>query len=275
MVTLGNLAAGFLAIAYVGDYVRDVTASVAVRGTPLEAELLARGTARLELATWLIFVGMLFDALDGYVARLTRQQSDFGVELDSLSDLVTFGLAPAFLAKSVISVELSSWYGLGHVVARDRVAWVFAMAYVMCAAMRLARFNVDTDEEDAHTEFMGLPSPAAASVVAGVVILYLSLGRDEVKDAGLWTVQLLRVILPLAGLAMVSRIRYYHFVNTYLSRRRPVKNTVSLGVIVLIVLLLWTEYVVMAVALAYFLSGPIYTLRRALHERRHPLEEPT
>ena len=108
------------------------------------------------LAGWLIFLAMIFDALDGHVARLAKTTSDFGAQLDSLCDVVTFGVAPAFLL-----VKMCPGFTFNH----SQMVWIIAAAYACCAALRLARFNVETDDEDDHMNFSGLPSPAAASVV--------------------------------------------------------------------------------------------------------------
>jgi CDP-diacylglycerol--serine O-phosphatidyltransferase len=278
LVTLGNLAAGFLAINYVTDYVRDVTAAGLVQDPAMRDTLLARGGDRLALAAWLIFLGMVFDALDGYVARLTRQQSDFGVELDSICDVVTFGIAPAILAKSFIVVELAAHGATGHSLARDRFAWAFAVIYAICAASRLARFNVDTDEEDSHTEFLGLPSPAAAAVIAGLVIFYKALTENQIvgeSEGATWVLHITRIMLLVAGMAMVSRLRYLHFVNTFLARRIRARNLVLFASPFLLMLLIAPEFVVPIGAFLYFLSGPYWTLRQWWRERRLPAHAPS
>ena len=118
----------------------------------------------------LIFLAMIFDALDGYVARLSRTASDFGAELDSLCDLVTFGVAPAFLL-----VKMCPQFAYLH---RDAV-WVIAASFAACAALRLARFNVETSDEDEHLHFSGLPSPAAAAAIAGFAIMFYTLRSKE------------------------------------------------------------------------------------------------
>ena len=120
-------------------------------------------------SAWLIFLAMVFDALDGYMARLAKSASEFGAELDSLCDMVSFGVAPAFLL-----VKMCPQFSFLH----KEAVWVIAASYAVCAALRLARFNVETSDEDDHMSFRGLPSPAAAASVAGFAILFHTL-RDK------------------------------------------------------------------------------------------------
>src|SRR5690606_5984044 len=116
-------------------------------------------THNLMLCGMLIFLAMLFDTFDGQVARMTRTTSDFGGQLDSLCDVVSFGVAPAFLLVKMVPLFTS--------VHREAV-WSIAALFTCCAALRLARFNVETDESDDHGTFAGLPTPAAASIIASL-----------------------------------------------------------------------------------------------------------
>ena len=152
---------------------------------------------------------MVFDALDGYVARLSRTASDFGAELDSLSDLVTFGVAPAFLL-----VKICPRFAFFH----HEAVWVIAASYVACAAIRLARFNVETSDEDEHLHFSGLPSPAAAAAIAVFAIMFYTLLKEENRPPFAPQIYVvLQSVLPFFALAvallMVSRIPYPHVVN--------------------------------------------------------------
>ncbi len=104
----------------------------------------------------LIFLAMVFDALDGQVARLSRTSSEFGAQLDSLCDLVSFGVAPAFLL-----VKMCPDFTAVH----NEPVWVLAATFAVCVALRLARYNVETDEDDDHRTFSGLPSPAGGAAV--------------------------------------------------------------------------------------------------------------
>ncbi|MDX1811717.1 MAG: CDP-diacylglycerol--serine O-phosphatidyltransferase, partial [Gammaproteobacteria bacterium] len=146
-----------------------------------------------EQAATAIFVAMVLDGLDGRVARLTNTASEFGVQYDSLADMVSFGLAPA-----LIIYELSL-NGMG------KLGWLVAFVYTAGGALRLARFNTQAATADKRF-FQGLPSPAAAAVVAGLVWISAeyNLSGEDIKWFAL-------VLTLMAGLAMVSNIRYYSF----------------------------------------------------------------
>ena len=151
-----------------------------------------------------MLVAMVFDGLDGRIARLTKTSSKFGVEYDSLADLVAFGVAPGVLA---YCWALESWQVWG---------WLAAALYVTCGALRLARFNVKSETAD-KTHFVGLPIPAASAVVATTVLL-----DDFLGGAGSSAKQIAPLVLiyTLAGL-MVSNIRYYSFKELKLRDRKP------------------------------------------------------
>ena len=187
---------------------------------------------KLETACWLVCLAMVFDALDGKVARLMDSFSDFGAQLDSFADAITFGVAPAILAKVLIE---------HHDVGHPRLNFLAAASFALMAILRLARFNLDNDhDESAHSSFDGLPSPAAAGTVVATVLMVLSLGGDiEVADgtptplsrglailpAGLREmlpgilIPFLAFLLPALGLLMVSRVRYTHL-GSVLFRRQ-------------------------------------------------------
>ena len=163
LVTLGNLYFGFLAMAKVAD----AGLLYGLQAGPIAPEALAL----FETAALLVFLAMVFDGLDGAVARLTNQTSAFGAQLDSLCDMVTFGVAPAFLTKLLIEYHAGADRLLP---AHPKLYYVAAAIYVLCAAMRLARFNVEVSSPAAedHREFSGLPSPAAAAVVCSLIAFY-------------------------------------------------------------------------------------------------------
>lgn len=186
---------------------------------------------KMETACFLVFLGMVFDSLDGVVARLTRGHSAFGAQLDSFSDALTFGVVPALLAKVLIEHEgeLSGYTGSA------RLHFLAAAAFALMAILRLVRFNLETDEDDEHESFRGLPSPAAAGSVASVIWLYLILRRPELEHSeGTptpmhrllgwmtdvhwtpvldWVPPILGAMLPVLGLLMVSQLRYVHPVS--------------------------------------------------------------
>ncbi len=171
-------------------------------------------TARVShfaVAGYMVLLAMFADMLDGRLARMSQSTSSFGGQLDSLCDLVSFGVAPAFLMLKLVESELALTGELHHDILY-RFVWLAALVYISCAAIRLARFNVENDEnEAAHMSFAGLPSPAAAGVVVSLVLFH----QEELPD-----MKLLVYALPFfaltAGILMVSRIRYPHVVNVYL-----------------------------------------------------------
>src|SRR5580658_7146983 len=163
MFTLGNLVCGFFAIV--------IASRVPTPNSPEGfTQTLATDPSHCMLSAWLIFLAMVFDALDGYVARLAKSSSEFGAELDSLCDMVAFGVAPAFLL-----VKMCPQFSFFH----KEAVWVIAASYAACASLRLARFNTETSDEDDHMSFRGLPSPAAAASVAGFAIMFHTLRNDE------------------------------------------------------------------------------------------------
>ena len=173
------------------------------------------------ISGWLIFLAMVFDGLDGYVARLARTTSDFGAQLDSLCDVVSFGVAPGFLL-----VKMCPRFTLVH----NQAVWIIAAAFAACAALRLARFNVETSDDDEHLYFSGLPSPAAAAVIAGFAIMFYTL-RQDVSPLKEGVDTCLQYILPFFGLLvallMVSRIRYPHVTNRVLRGQRSFGHVVA------------------------------------------------
>lgn len=219
MMTLGNAFCGFAAITY------------AAKVGPDAAEV--AGMHLLTAAVY-IYLAMVFDALDGRVARWANQTSEFGAQLDSLCDAVSFGCAPAFLmlqfAEYTSGFHSQIKWGLFH----PRVLWVVGALYVVCALLRLARFNVETDEDDSHNFFSGLPSPAAAGAVASFPIAMLEVKKlmassdDAVPAIARRIGEILNdtagKALPLVTLAvaclMVSRIRYSHVFNQLFSGKR-------------------------------------------------------
>ena len=175
MFTLGNLICGFFAIVVAARVERPTSldppqaVDIAFQHPTRVMKQLdpTDDTHNIMLSGWLIFLAMVFDALDGYVARLARTTSDFGAQLDSLCDVVSFGVAPGFLL-----VKMCPTFTYSH----DKM-WVIAAAFAACAALRLARFNVEIGDDDDHLHFSGLPSPAAAASIAGFAIMFYELRR--------------------------------------------------------------------------------------------------
>ena len=184
-----------------------------------------------------ILLACVFDILDGKVARLSGATSKFGVQYDSLADLVSFGIAPALLA--------FSWalrpYG--------KFGWLAAFLFVVCGALRLARFNVQSSSGEAKY-FKGLPIPAAASMIALTILLYLELIETVwVKD-----IAILAMIYILAFL-MVSNIRYFSFKELNLAKRKPFSIFIFV-ILSMIVIIMHPVIVLFVFALGYVFSGP-------------------
>lgn len=195
-----------------------------------------------------ILLACVFDILDGKVARLSGATSKFGVQYDSLADLVSFGIAPALLA--------FSWalrpYG--------KFGWLAAFLFVVCGALRLARFNVQSPSGEVKY-FKGLPIPAAASMIALTILLYLRLiETDWVKD-----IVILVMIYVLAFL-MVSNIRYFSFKELNLAKRKPFSIFIFI-ILSMIVIIMEPTIVLFVSVIFYVFSGPVNMLM-AWHKKR-------
>ncbi len=172
---------------------------------------------RFDLATIGIFAAMVLDSLDGRVARLTNTQSAFGEQMDSLSDMVSFGAAPALIAYEWVLRDLGRW------------GWIAAFVYVSSAALRLARFNVNTAVVDKRY-FQGLPSPAAAALVAGFIWVVVDTGFETPYLA--WATFGLTLY---AGLTMVTNVPFYSFKDVRMKKSVPfaVMILLALGIAVI------------------------------------------
>ncbi|MBI1195535.1 MAG: CDP-diacylglycerol--serine O-phosphatidyltransferase [Gammaproteobacteria bacterium] len=201
---------------------------------------------RFEPAVQAIFIAMILDGLDGRVARMTGTQSEFGVQYDSLSDLIAFGLAPSLV---MFVWSLSSLGKLG---------WLAAFIYTAAAALRLARFNTQVEVVDKRY-FQGLPSPTAAAMLAGLVWV-----GESYEIAGSDIAWLALPLTVIVGALMVSNIRYKSFKDLDLKGRVPFVS-VLVVVVVFVLISLHPPNVLFGLALLYTLSGPVMTL---LHLRK-------
>lgn len=208
---------------------------------------------RFETAAIAIFVAMLLDGVDGRVARMTNTESDFGAEFDSLADMVSFGLAPALVS------YLWALHSLG------KIGWLVAFIYVACAALRLARFNTQASHSDKNY-FQGLASPAAASIVAGL-IWNGKLLQEYLSEPSLQIIALLMTLF--AGLLMVTNVRYYSFKSINWRSKVPFV-TILMLVFLLVFVASQPSLVLFGIFFFYALSGPVLTLvllRRRRAER--------
>ena len=215
LLTTGNLFCGFLAMILTAEH-------------------------RYDQAALAVFVAIVMDMLDGRIARLMGATSQFGVEFDSLADVVSFCVAPAFLLYVVALSQLG------------RPAWLGAFLFVICGALRLARFNVHTGTGDRRF-FVGLPTPAGAGLAAGTVLL---LGAPPHPR---WALVVIAAATYLVALLMVSTVRYWSFKELDFAQRRPLQ---ALLIVVLAVMIVATHHEIFLFALFafYVLSGPVRRL---------------
>ena len=187
---------------------------------------------------WAILVANLFDGLDGWVARLTHSTTRFGIELDSLSDLVAFGIAPAVL--------IYSW----GMQSFGRIGWGAAFLFVTCGALRLARFNVQMGSTESKL-FTGMPIPGAATVIASLVLFYTEVwGVLEGKN-------IIILLLPFSlAILMVSTLRYHGLKEIDPRRRKPFWLLVVI-VAAFVLIFMYPEIVIFIFSMTYMLSGVI------------------
>lgn len=255
MATLGNAVCGFAAMYVAALGAADVPLPGMVASGSVDYLTAFFARHHYVVAAYLIFLAMIFDALDGRLARLTRHTTDFGGQLDSLADVISFGAAPAFLALQLLRGTVA--HDLPDAITRT--IWCVGALYMSCAAMRLARFNVSNEHgEQHHFSFLGLPSPGAGGCVAAFVLMQQGLVRGDLGAWGVQTGRVLLYVLPLVvlgtGLLMVSSIRYPHVVNRYMRGKKSIAKLV--GVLALLLVLVVQHAVTMGVGtLAYVLWG--------------------
>ncbi len=186
LLTAGNLFCGFVALTKI------------VEADPANPQYFLQ----IKLALAFILLACIFDLLDGRVARMGGVESPFGREFDSLADLVSFGIAPAFLVQRIVLADVFS----GH----RQIGWFIASIYLLCGAFRLARFNVlSAHASSGSKDFLGFPIPSAAGLVASLTLLILHLNEND-KSLGRWKYLLVVVLLFLSAM-MVSTVRYPSF----------------------------------------------------------------
>ena len=216
-------------------------------------------------AAWFLIGAMACDILDGRIARMTKTTSEFGLQLDSLSDLVSFGVAPAIMMYTLV---LNSMHRIGVAIA---------VLYVLCCALRLARFNVLAQRGEVHKHFVGLPTPASAGVIISFVLSYELLGPEEYA-LNFKTIPMLMGLMPTffkampvvvvsLSFLMVSNIPYLSFKRLKLSRVRTIQLFALLIVLVLLVLV-YPQNIFFIVFSVYAVSGLIVYLPRILLRRK-------
>ncbi len=268
LMTAGNLFCGFVAVI---KCIQARLAEIAPTTYPNSSPELYRE------AVWFVLAAVIFDSLDGRLARLGGRESLFGAEFDSLADVVSFGVSPALMMFFLILSPTQ-----GYPMFRQ-IGWFIGFVYLLCAAVRLARFNVITNPllhspKEANKDFVGLPVPAAAGMVASLVLLLLKLSEDnrELHKLAL----ALPILLLLVALLMVSTIRYPSFKQVDWQTKTRMRTFVGIIVIVVCALLL-REVALVALFLAYIFYGIARHLRRAQligrlrHQRKQAVHNPT
>ena len=241
LITILNGVFGFTAIIFAG---KGSEASSADSQIPF---FTFGPTTYFAISGYMILVAMIADLLDGRLARSVKGTSSFGGQLDSLCDVISFGVAPAYLMLNVLEYEVAS-IGLADERFLQRFIWLSAAAYICCAAIRLARFNVENvEDESAHMSFLGLPTPAAAGVVVSLVIFHQET----------FTTFAIICILPFIALGisilMVSRIRYPHILNQYLRGRKPFAHLIR--VLLLLAFVIWNIQAALVVIFCGFAAN--------------------
>jgi CDP-diacylglycerol--serine O-phosphatidyltransferase len=249
LFTTGNMAAGFYAILEV------------VHATALT-------TVHLDNAAIAIGFAVLFDGLDGRVARMTGTSSEFGKELDSLADVITFGVAPAMLAWTwgfhlMPPVALTEWN-----IKLTQLGAIASFLFLMAGASRLARFNITSNPQPSNPGrpgkkyFVGMPIPAGAGVIAAVVHFQRGAPLESWYTAITWL-----AMVAAVGYLMVSTWRFYSFKDIDFSSRHPFRLIILLGAVFS---LLWffSQKVLFAVALLYTFSGVFWRLQWIFRRRR-------
>jgi len=255
--TAANIAMGFIAVLY------------SIRGFQTVYTDVAASTSYFDFASIAIALAMVFDTLDGRVARMTRTATEIGVQFDSLADVLTFGIAPIALVYSWAIAptfgEKSSAYGLG----------VFLLfMYLMCGAFRLARFNLQATRPRVLIEgtpkvdkknFVGLPIPLAAGMLTAIVH-YVPAPLNSYGDAAQFYAYLVMILIAVLGLLMVSTLKYSSFKSAGTG-----KNNLYLVLLIAAVgMLIWlySRYVLLALAAAYVLHGIIWFIAALFRPRR-------
>jgi CDP-diacylglycerol--serine O-phosphatidyltransferase len=259
LLTLGNGVCGFAAIAY--------ASKISLDGSMPDRVV----DQYFLLSAGLILVAMVFDVLDGYAARLSRTSSEFGGQLDSLCDVISFGVAPAFLLLRLGQ----EWQGQPLIA---KAVAVIAALYLACAVLRLARFNIENSPDPSnHKRFKGLPSPAAAGCLASVAILrsdltayWSGLDADMVRGfVHVWA----PVGAFVAALLMVSRFSYPHFGRQLLRGRRQFQFVVQ-ALLVLAVVALAPQLAFFLVFWTYALLAPARYVLLQFHRDSLPEHSP-
>ena len=250
LFTVGTLLCGYYAILSTQRASAFLAAAAAAAaGSKAAADLTAMAVAAIDNASKALGWAIVADGFDGRIARMTNTASPFGRELDSLADIVAFGVAPAALAFVWGIRALGDLSGYPYIQHIPDLAWILTFGYVICGAARLARFNVNTVKPTSDRRFfVGMPIPAGAGFVAAVVHFYKS-PLTSWQFSVVWL-----VIVGILGFLMVSRMRYYSFKTLDLRKPRSYLAIILIGLIIGGVWF-FSEPVLLTIALTYTVSG--------------------
>lgn len=268
--TLGNLLCGFFAIAACLLSIRHQYFPAPQRTVhPWLAEFFPTYVAA---GAYLIVGAMLFDALDGRLARLARRTTEFGAQLDSIADIVSFGTAPALLFVTILLplADPADGKPLIHKL-QGRFSIVCVLIYVSCAAIRLARYNAENiKSESAAKNFAGLPVPGAAAGFVALLILHEDVVANGGETLAVWASVIRWCAAPVAlglGMLMISRVDYVHVFNVYVRRKHPPIHLIWLLLLLGIGWLLSIQVLLVVLAFTYVLSGLLMQLRHSAAAR--------
>jgi CDP-diacylglycerol--serine O-phosphatidyltransferase len=249
LFTVGTLVCGYYALLSTQRAGQFLAAASAATVAGKAADLAKMAAEAFDNASRALGWAIVFDGFDGRIARMTNTASAFGRELDSLADIVAFGVAPAALAYVWGIRALGELSGSPFVQHIPDIAWILTFGYVICGAARLARFNVDTVKPTGDRRFfVGMPIPAGAGFVAAIVHFYKTpLTSWQISVVWLATIGIL-------GFLMVSRMRYYSFKVLDLRKRRSYLGIVVIG-LVIVGIFTYSEPVLLIIALTYTISG--------------------
>ncbi|MDR2600902.1 MAG: phosphatidylcholine/phosphatidylserine synthase [Spirochaetaceae bacterium] len=279
LITIVNGVCGFLAVVYASSG----------GGEKLLFPFSGKSFSPFMISACLIYLGMIADVLDGRVARLTKTTSGFGGQLDSLCDAISFGLAPAFLVLKASGEKIGAFPVSKFSIIEDRTLLMFAIVYVSCAIIRLARFNVENkEEESAHMYFSGLPTPPAAAVLVSFIVLQQSASSASAvlpealkRLADLSLIYFLPFLMLFCGFLMVSRVKYPHVVNHLLRGKKPFNLFIIIFLVLLIVVwnihLIVSQCVIFLGFLGFALSGllrPLFKFKKSRPPAEPPVSPP-
>lgn len=250
LLTAGNLFCGFVALTKI-----------------VEADVASGDFAPIKVALCFILLACIFDLFDGRVARMGGVESPFGREFDSLADLISFGVAPAFLVHRIVLRDVFE--------GRPELGWFIASIYLLCGAFRLARFNCLAAEPGAAgtKEFLGFPIPSAAGLVSSLTLLIIKLDENE-KVLGRWKGYLLAAVLLFLSAMMVSTVKYPSFKSLGLRSTNTFTKAVIVAIFVGLIVVLWQVilfYILPAFFSLYLIYG--FIRPRISRQMRREIEE--